>query len=316
MTLFEISTLILLHFVVCAAIVRTSRLSKAMRRQHYIQRCINFCDSPIGFFGCSVLCPTIKNIRQIEMLLSCDYPRFEVIITLNPEREKELFLAVIKNYKLVKVNSTCPQEIDAPEITSLYRSRLRGYRRLIVITSNASNNYEALNTALNIASYDYIIPVSSNHYFHPHAITSLAIHLSQTHDSPKLMVCNGVVPCHIFQRDALIAKGGFSADILRKFPTTSTRLTHLTLMQRIENKNYSKQPFVLLFLIALAATTIFALLFSLVFSLAILATILFFLAAARHILVLDGRQNCSVQTMLYQICNIAMFFRSRKFTIS
>ena len=152
MTLFEISVLILLHFVVCAAIVRTTRLAKALRRQHYIQRCINFCDSPIGFFGCSVLCPTIKNIRQVEMLLSCDYPRYEVIITLNPDREKELFLAVIKNYKLVKVNSTCPQEIDAPEITSLYRSRLRGYRRLIVITSDASNNYEALNTALNIAS--------------------------------------------------------------------------------------------------------------------------------------------------------------------
>ena len=316
MTLFEISGLILLHFVVCAAIVRTSRLSKALCRQHYIQRCINFCDSPIGFFGCSVLCPTIKNIRQIEMLLSCDYPRYEVIITLNPEREKELFLAVIKNYKLVKVNSSCPQEIGAPEITSLYRSRLRGYRRLIVITSDASNNYEALNTALNIASYDYIIPVSSNRYFHPHAITSLAIHLSQTHDSPELIVCDGTVPCLIFQRDALIGRGGFSADILRKFPTTSTRLTHLTLMQRIENKNYSKQPFVLLLLIALAATTIFALLFSLVFSLAILVTILFFLAAARYILILDGRQNCSVQTMLYQICNIAMFFRSRKFTIS
>lgn len=250
------------------------------------------------------------------MLLSCDYPRYEVIITLNTEREKELFLAVVKNYKLVKVNNTSPQEIDSPEITSLYRSRLRGYRRLIVITSDASNNYEALNTALNIASYDYIIPVSSNRYFHPHAITSLAIDLSQAPDNPELMVCNGVVPCHIFQRDALIAKGGFSADILRKFPTTSTRLTHLTLMQRIENKNYSKQPFVLLLLIALAATTIFALFFSLVFSLAILVTILFFLAAARYILILDGGQNCSVQTMLYQICNIAMFFRSRKFTIS
>ena len=316
MTLFEITVLILLHFVVCAAVFRTTRLAKALRRQHYIQRCINFCDSPIGFFGCSVLCPTIKNIRQIEMLLSCDYPRYEIIITLNPEREKELFLAVIKNYKLVKVNSTCPQEIDSPEITSLYRSRLRGYRRLIVITSDASNNYKALNTALNIASYDYIIPVSSNHYFHPHAITSLAIHLSQTHNNPELMVCNGVVPCHIFQRDALIGRGGFSADILKKIPASSTRLTHLTLMQRIENKNYSKQPFVLLFLTTLAVTTIFALLFSLVFSLAILVTILFFLAAARYILVLDGRQNCSVQTMLYQICNIAMFFRSRKFTIS
>ncbi len=316
MKLFEISTLILIHFVVCAAIVRTSRLSKALRRQHYIHRCINFCDSPIGFFGCSVLCPTIKNIRQIEMLLSCDYPRFEVIITLNPEREKELFLAVIKNYKLVKVNNSCPKEIDTSEITSLYRSRLRGYRRLIVITSDASDNYEALNTALNIASYDFIIPVSSNRYFHPHAITSLAIHLSQTHDNPELIVCDGAIPCLVFQRDALIAKGGFSADILKKIPASSTRLTHLTLMQRIENKNYSKQPFVLLLLIALAATTIFALLFSVAFALSILVTILFFLAAARYILILDGGQNCSVQTMLYQICNIAMFFRSRKFTIS
>ena len=316
MTLFEISTLILLHFVVYAAIVRTSRLSKALRRQHYIQRCINFCDSPIGFFGCSALCPTIKNIRQIEMLLSCDYPRYEVIITLNPEREKELFLAVIKNYKLVKVNNTCPQEIDSPEITSLYRSRLRGYRRLIVITSDASNNYEALNTALNIASYDYIIPISSNHYFHPHAITSLAIHLSQTPNSPELMVCNGVVPCHIFQRDALIAKGGFSADILKKIPSSATHHTCLSLMRLLEDKDFGRLHNVLLLLITLTVTTIFALLFSLVFSLVILATILFFLAAARYILVLDGGQNCSVQTMLYQICNIAMFFRSRKFTIS
>jgi hypothetical protein len=250
------------------------------------------------------------------MLLSCDYPRYEVIITLNPEREKELFLAVIKNYKLVKVNNICPQEIDSPEITSLYRSRLRGYRRLIIITSDASNNYEVLNTALNIASYDYIIPVSSNRYFHPHAITSLAIDLSQAHDNPELIVCNGAVPCHIFQRDALIGRGGFSADILRKFPSTSTHLTCLSLMQLLEDKDFGRLHSALLLFITLAVTTIFALFFSLVFSLAILATILFFLAAARYILVLDGRQNCSVQTMLYQICNIAMFFRSRKFTIS
>ena len=316
MTLFEISTLILLLFVVCAAVFRTTRLAKALRRQHYIQRYINFCDSPIGFFGCSVLCPTIKNIRQIEMLLSCDYPRYEVIITLNPEREKELFLAVVKNYKLVKVNSTCPQEIDSPEITSLYRSRLRGYRRLIVITSDASNNYEALNTALNIASYDYIIPTSSNRYFHPHAITSLAIDLSQAPDNPELIVCDGTVPCFVFQRDALIAKGGFSADILKKIPTSATHHTGLSLMRRLEDKDFGRLHNVLLLLITLAASTIFALFFSIAFSLAILATILFFLAAARYILVLDGRQNCSVQTMLYQICNIAMFFRSRKFTIS
>lgn len=316
MTLFEISTLILLHFVVCTAIVRTTRLAKALRRQHYIQRCINFCDSPIGFFGCSVLCPTIKNIRQIEMLLSCDYPRYEVIITLNPEREKELFLAVVKNYKLVKVNNTCPQEIDSPEITSLYRSRLRGYRRLIVITSDASNNYEALNTALNIASYDFIIPVSSNRYFHPHAITSLAIDLSQAPNNPELIVCDGAVPCFVFQRDALIGRGGFSADILKKIPTSATHHTGLSLMRLLEDKDFGRLHNVLLLLITLAVTTIFALLFSLVFSLAILATILFFLAAARYILILDGGQNCSVQTMLYQICNIAMFFRSRKFTIS
>ena len=316
MTLFEISVLILLHFVVCAAVFRTTRLAKALRRQHYIQRCINFCDSPIGFFGCSVLCPTIKNIRQIEMLLSCDYPRYEVIITLNPEREKELFLAVIKNYKLVKVNNTCPQEIDSPEITSLYRSRLRGYRRLIVITSDASNNYEALNTALNIASYDYIIPISSNRYFHPLAITSLVIDLSQAPDNPELIVCDGAVPCFVFQRDALIGRGGFSADILKKIPASSTRLTHLSLMRGLEDKDFGRLHSALLPLITLAVTTIFALFFSIGFSLAILATILFFLAAARYILVLDGRQNCSVQTMLYQICNIAMFFRSRKFTIS
>ena len=297
MTLFEISVLILLHFVVCATIVRTSRLSKALRRQHYIQRCINFCDSPIGFFGCSVLCPTIKNIRQIEMLLSCDYPRYEVIITLNPEREKELFLAVVKNYKLVKVNNASPQEIDAPEITSLYRSRLRGYRRLIVITSDASNNYEVLNTALNIASYDYIIPISSNRYFHPHAITSLAIHLSQTHDNPELMVCNGVVPCHIFQRDALISRGGFSADILKKIPISASHHTSLSLMRRLEDKDFGRLHYALLPLITLAISTIFALLFSFVFSLEILVTILFFLSAARYILILDGGQNCSVQTM-------------------
>ena len=316
MTLFEITVLILLHFVVCAAVFRTTRLAKALRRQHYIQRCINFCDSPIGFFGCSVLCPTIKNIRQIEMLLSCDYPRYEIIIALNPEREKELFLAVVKNYKLVKVNNTSPQEIDSPEITSLYRSRLRGYRRLIVITSDASNNYEVLNTALNIASYDYIIPISSNRYFHPHAITSLAIDLSQAHDNPELIVCNGAVPCLVFQRDALIGRGGFSADILKKIPASATHHTGLSLMRLLEDNNFGRLHSALLLLIALAATTIFALLFSLVFSLAILATILFFLAAARYILILDGGQNCSVQTMLYQICNIAMFFRSRKFTIS
>lgn len=316
MTIFEILFLVLLHLVVCNAIFRTTRQSRILLKQHYIQRCTNCCDTPIGFFGCSALCPAIKDIRQIEQLLSCDYPRYEVVISLNPELEQELFFAIVKNYKLVRVNNSCPQEIDSPEITSLYRSRLRGYRRLIIVTSEASNNYNKLNVALNAASYDYIIPVSDNLFFHPHAITSLAIHLSQAGNSPELIFCDGVVPCYVFQRDALIFRDGFSAAIIKKIPHSTTHRTYLSLMRRIEGQGENRLYLLVLLLILTAATTICSLLFSIAFAMSFLVTILFSFAVARYILILDGEQNCSVRAMLYQICNITKFFRSRKFTIS
>jgi hypothetical protein len=51
-------------------------------------------------------------------------------------------------------------------------------------------------------------------------------------------------------------------------------------------------------------------------ALCFIATIALAIVAARYIIMRDREQNCSVQAMLYQISNLMVFFRRRKFTIS
>ena len=318
MILFEIIFFIYLMILGCVIIIRTIKLSQAIELQNHIAYSSNNEDTPIGFFGCSALCVTIDDLKQIELLLTCDYYKYEVILSLNSTYQKELLHSIIEHYKLIKVNSTAPQEVTSPPILSLYRSRQRGFRRLIVVDSMASDEYEALNIALNISSYEYVIPIPYSTYPRPNAISLIATTISQANDhNIELIYCDTATPCYIFQRDALIDRNGFSEDIINTYPSASTHHLFFSLIQRIE---YPTRDNIFSILIL---TTIFTAMATLCFmtmgtkiTLCFIATIALAIVAARYIIMRDSQQNCSVQAMLYQISNLMVFFRRRKFTIS
>lgn len=302
----------------CVIIIRTIKLSQAIDQQNHIAYSTNNEDTPIGFFGCSALCVTIDELKQIELLLTCDYCKYEVILSLNSTYQKELLHSIIKHYKLIRVNSTSPQEVASPPIISLYRSQQRGFRRLIVVDAMVSNEYEALNVALNISSYEYVIPIPYSTYLHPSAISLIATTISQENDrNLELIYCDTATPCYIFQRDALINHGGFSESIINTYPAATTRHLFLNLIQRIEH--HKGDTFFAILLLTTIITAMAILCFmtmGIKITLCFIVTILLAIVAARYIIRRGNEQNCSVKAMLYQISNLMMFFRRRKFTIS
>lgn len=318
MPIVEILLLSYLTITTFVIIVRTRKEAKAIKLQRYIEQETNCNASSVDFLGYSVLCTNIEEISLIEQLLTSNFYRYEVIISINSANQRELFHDIIKRYKLVEVNNSFPQEIQSSPIIALYRSRLRGYRRLIVADIATTNQYDALNTALNISSYDYIIPILEAMYLRPNAISAIAFSLSQErHRNPELIYCDTATPCYIFQRDALIDRGGFSSHIVKSYPTATTLCLHTNLMQRHEDAK-SNNTLIIILLCTITSSTIALslLLMSLQITLCLVVTILLAVVAARYVLVLDNGQNCSVKALLYQISNITSFFRSRKFTIS
>lgn len=314
----EILLLSYLTITTFVIIARTRKEAKAIKLQRYIEQETNCNSSSVDFLGYSVLCTNIEDISLIEKLLTSEFYRYEVIISINSANQRELFHAIIKHYKLVEVNNSFPQEISSSPIIALYRSRLRGYRRLIVADIATTNQYDALNAALNISSYDYIIPIIEAIYLRPNAISAIAFSLSQErHRNPELIYCATATPCYIFQRDALIDRGGFSSHIVKSYPAATTLCLHINLTQRYDDKKSDNTLIIILLCIITGSTiALILLLMSLPITLCLIATFSLAVAAARYILILDNGQNCSVKALLYQISNITSFFRSRKFTIS
>lgn len=318
MPIIEILFLLYLTITIVLVLIRTRREAIAIKRQHYIERCTSNDTATIDFLGCSIICTYVEDIKHIELLLTSNFYRSEVILSLNSTNQRELFHSIIKKYKLVEVNNSFPQEITSSPIIALYRSRQRGYRRLIVVDSSTSDQYEALNIALNISSYDYIIPIPMATYLRPNAISAIAISLSLDQNlNPELIYCKTATPCYIFHRDALIDRGGFSMNIIKEYPQATKLYIFFPLLQRYEPSNDDNTLITIIFtIITIASITLCLLLMTLQITLCIIATIALAFAAARYILILDNRQNCSVRTILYQISNITTFFRSRKFNIS
>lgn len=318
MILLEILLLLYLTSMSVVVITRTHRLIKAINLQRFISRSTNNCNTSIGFIGCSVICFRADSLKQIERLLTCDYYKYEVILSLNSTHQRELFNAIVKHYKLIKVNNSCPEEIATSPILALYRSRKRCFRRLVIVDSTATNEYDALNVALNISSFDYIIPASYSSYLHPTAITTVAITLSETeHQPPELIYCDTATPCYIFQRNALIDYGGFSEDIIKRYPKAAIHHIYFSLMQRTSTTDLNdKLTLSILLVIYCAALLLCSLCLSPMLALCIIATTAIVISAARYIIYMGEEKNCSVKAMLYQISNLTTFFRSRKFTIS
>ena len=212
----------------------------------------------------------------------------------------------------------------------LFRSGQRRYRRLALLNmDDVTDRYSALNQALDIASYNYIIPINSWHYLRPYAIESIAITLTDhSHREPQILLSLGDKPCYIFRRDGVIARGGFSVDLPRKIASREWLYTHQTYLCAPTPK--SPQRLSTAWLLLLLCIVIFAgwqaeqsdthighLLQRLTLIIAAaLSTATALRAIANWQNTAQGTEKCSARTMLCYFRRFMSIFSRRKFIIT
>ena len=227
MVAIELGLVATLSLIILWAILHSGLSLRAEREQQLLSDRSIGCHRSIGGVGCSVVCYRTESIEQIERLLEVRYERYEVIAIVDSRSQPELFLTLVARYHMIEVNNP-GRDISTSGRVSLFRSAKRCYRRVVVMDiDNNIDRYSALNQTLNIASYNYIIPIGPGVYLRLHAIESIAIKLSDNgHCEPQVLLSLGPEPCYIFRRDGVIARGGFSTNLPRKIAHLEWLYTH------------------------------------------------------------------------------------------
>lgn len=325
----ELCIVAALALIIVWAIRYSSQSLRAEREQELLSDPSIGCHTSIGGVGCSVVCYRVGSLEQIERLLGVRYERYEVIAVIDSKSQAELFLALMARFHMVEVNN--PSRGVSGGVTSqLFRSGQRRYRRLVMLDVNdTEDRYSALNQALGIASYNYIIPISSAHYLRPHAIESIAITLTDhSYREPQILLSLGDKPCYIFRRDGVIARGGFSVDLPRKIARREWLYTHQTYIYTPARSNQPNPPTA--WLLLLLCIVIFAgwqaeqsgthigyLLQRLTLIIAAaLSSIIALRAIANWQNTAQGTEKCSARTMLCYFRRLIAIFSRRKFIIT
>lgn len=315
MKIAELIFILLLAAAAIAIYYRSLLTMRAARWQQLTQEeLMGSCES-IGFIGCSIITHDIFTIKEIEPLLSSAYQRYELIVLLNGLQHRSELLQIIKHYHLTRVNHTLPHD-NTSGVNSLYRSTCRTYRRLVVMDCSTTDIFSAINTAINFASYDYIIPLQPHTALLPHAIERIATTLSDSaHRDIELIYNDTLAPCCVFQRDGVISHEGITPNIIQRIPKkailrSDTALTYRTDRQHFHLPTLFFCASILLLGIGVAyfISIPAALAYGLTWGLATIASI--------HVLRQWSAPDCSVGTILYQIRNLTIFFRQIKFNIS
>ena len=302
----------LLCAISSATLIHTLRIADAARRRALITDDIAGCCESLGFVGCSVICSGVKEIEHIEELLGQEYDRYEVIVTLDAEEYRQEFSEIVSRYRMIRVNCAASEELPTATIRALYRSRQRCFRRLIIIDKAFTTPYDDLDAATSVASYNYLLPAGTHTHLCPKAIEHIAITLSEPRQGEAELFFSKATDSYVFQRDAIIANGGFSPHIIGQIPSSNHLSTYLPLTFSSQQQRYTLATAAviiallgLVYIAAGAATTI-----------ATISTLAMVAACARYIYRVTAPAKCSFKIMLCYFRKMPTFFRPRKFIIS
>ena len=311
-----------LIFLLCLSTVALRTLYFAYRRRQAFRRFKLLPDGlitsseSIHHIGYSVVCSSVHSISHIEELLSVEYDHYEVIITIDSAKYPKSFERIIKHFHLVEVSHIPCEELPSASIQRLFRSAKRPLRRVVLIDRHSQSEYDDLNAATSVATYDYLIPLGAESLLHPSSFEIATSVISQKRaegvdleliDSPHLD--NG----YIFDREKLIELGGFSAHIAHEIARRNRLRLELPLCYRTPTAKTTIRRAVLP---ALALLLVILIAFGLMPSLALLSTFALQWASNTQIAEIIGSKKCSGWSKLYYLSRKWDFFRPRKFTVS
>lgn len=105
----------------------------------------------IGHVGISALLEYPETTAPLLALLDEEYPRCEALLVVDLQRSNA-FDDLVQRYHLVRVNHS-----HLAGVRTLYRSRHRAYRRVVVIDLPMEYRSDALLVARKVAAFDYML---------------------------------------------------------------------------------------------------------------------------------------------------------------
>lgn len=106
----------------------------------------------IGHIGISAVVEYPDTPAPLLSLLDEEYPHCEAIVVTDLQRDNTTFVALIRQFRLTKVNHTHLKGVRA-----LYRSRHKMFRRVVMIDLPKKHRSLAAETVKKVASFDYIL---------------------------------------------------------------------------------------------------------------------------------------------------------------
>ncbi len=176
--------------------------------------------------GISVLCSGIDTPERIDALLGSEYTRFEVIVVLDAGGFPEEFAHLSARYRMIRVEWHGSQEFPTAGIRSLWRSRRRSCRRLVLVDrpqraggTAAESSVADWNAAASVAAYDYLLPLDGRTALLPDAVMRLVAELGEHPAGAVDVVRSHIgIPVALIARDVVMEAGGFGKRLLRQIP--------------------------------------------------------------------------------------------------
>lgn len=178
-------------------------------------------------FGISVLGSGIDDEAAIERLLLPEYSRYEVVVVLDRAESPEEFLRIVTRFRMIRVEWSGPDEGSPAAIRTLWRSRRRSCRRLVVVDRphdplerlTQQRRYADWNAAASVAAYDYLLPIEAGIGLLPDAVTRLVAELGERPAGTLRLVQTHIgVPVQLYARDAVLDAGGFGPQLRKRIP--------------------------------------------------------------------------------------------------
>lgn len=173
--------------------------------------------------GISVLCSGVRQAGQIENLLATELVDYEVIAAVDAAHYPACFETLVSRYRMIRVEFAPSEEFPAREVRSMWRSRKRCFRRLVLLDREDTTGTEDFDAAASVAAYDWLLPVRRGEWLLPGAAERLAERLGERQPGDVEVVRPWVgEPCEAVRREAVAAAGGFGG---RRCVARSKRLT-------------------------------------------------------------------------------------------
>ncbi|MDE5906135.1 MAG: hypothetical protein K2G66_00650 [Alistipes sp.] len=175
--------------------------------------------------GFSLLCSGVRRCGQIENLLSSEYARCEVIVVADAWYRPVFFESLVVRYRLIRVEYIPADELPVRNVRSMWRSRKRCFRRLVLLDCPEDTPWSDFDAAASVAAYDWLLPVRNGQYLLPGALERLAVEVAQGCPGTIGSIRSWIgVPFVLFAREAVVAAGGFGGHPVRHVPRRCRRV--------------------------------------------------------------------------------------------